>query len=125
MREIKLKAWSKRYKKIWKVIQINFAVEQVLLEDGEWYDYDNLMQYTGLKDKNGKKIYEGDIVNIKHPQDIGGDFGNTNGQVFWDEQEGYWCHSNQSGRPPKRMWEYCEVIGNIYENQELLNKEKK
>lgn len=77
------------------------------------------MQFTGLKDKNGKEIYEGDIVNIKHPYDKGGDFEDTNGRVFWYETG--WAHSNQSGRPPKGMWEYCEIIGNIYENPELLN----
>lgn len=47
-------------------------------------------------------------------------FGNTLGRVFWDEKEATYFHGNQAGRPPKRMWEYCEVIGNIYEHGDLL-----
>lgn len=81
---------------------------------------DYLLQYTGLTDRNGKKIYEGDIVHIDHPADLTGDFTNAVGEVFWwNEQAGFY-HGNNHGRPPKRMWEYVEVIGNRYENSDLL-----
>lgn len=113
MREIKFRAWN--------------GVEMSEPFDLNKGDPDTfplglpLMQYTGLKDKNGKEIYENDIVNIKHPHDVGGDFGDTNGRVFWYDEEGAWYHGNQSGRPPKQMWKYCEVIGNIYETEHLLH----
>ena len=75
---------------------------------------------TGLHDRAGKEIWEGDIVRIQHPEDKGGDFGDTVGHVFWWGEEGAFYHGNSSGRPPKRMWEYCEVLGNVYENGDLL-----
>jgi len=79
-----------------------------------------MMQFTGLKDMNGRKIYEGDIVQVFHPQDTTGDFTGTHGQVFYDVTEAAWYHSGHNGRPPKRMWKYCTVVGNIYENPEPI-----
>lgn len=76
-----------------------------------------LMQYTGLKDKNGKEIYEGDVVTI---------FGNeTNtGVVEYKTQneEKYPVNGwilNSYGEW-LTIWPDCEVIGNIYENPDLI-----
>ena len=54
MREIKFRAWDKEIKCMIKN-PLNFP---------EWYPTNELMQYTGLKDKNGKEIYDGDILNM-------------------------------------------------------------
>lgn len=70
-------------------------------------DPETVGQYTGLKDKNGKKIFEGDIVRyidndlIEYVEFIDG--------VFFAGSE-------------ELRYAYCEVIGNIYDNKELLEK---
>ena len=70
-----------------------------------------LMQYTGLKDKNGIEIYEGDIVATP--------FG-YNCEIRWNVNGhwGYW--RTVDGATYKEDYWECEVIGNIYENPELL-----
>ena len=72
-----------------------------------------LMQFTGLHDKNGKEIYEGDIVQIyKHMSSEKSEVT----QVVWDEEN---CEY-KGIYPNIAVWEQHEVIGNIYENPELL-----
>lgn len=81
--------------------------------------FDGLIQCTGLKDKNGKLIYEGDIVKFKTEL-----FGKPK-QIIWDE-----CHYILKNTfiilCDMEIKQFgLEVIGNIYENKELLeNKEK-
>jgi len=77
-------------------------------------------QYTGLKDKNGKEIYEGDIVNITAP------FIKHNpshvGQVIYKPAKFLWATTNGGDTYIPDAFEdnEVEVIGNIYENPELL-----
>lgn len=75
-----------------------------------------LMQYTGLKDKNGKDIYEGDIVRYMYYSYNDGGMGNKmiNKEVEYNELNA----SFNIGEIQDRL----EIIGNIHENQELLEK---
>jgi len=90
-----------------------------------------IMQYTGLKDKNGKEIYEGDIVKIYEEISYGyaGIQKNlkTAKIIYEDEKAGFlakWEYSSKSQEYIRLDCDNtfdCGVIGNIYENPELLN----
>jgi len=75
-----------------------------------------LMQSTGLYDKNGKEIFEGDIV--KMAKDVYSD--PTYYEVIRHRGGAYRLESNQHGCELWLRHTNCEVIGNIYENPELL-----
>ena len=81
--------------------------------------------YTGLKDKEGREIYEGDIVHYKCKS--GSLSWDMNGEIKWDGCVWkYWnfiLGQNMPGvYPEDENQRYLEVIGNIYENPELLEK---
>ena len=76
-----------------------------------------LMQFTGLKDKNGKEIYEGDIVNDLITGRVGIVKFNHGAFVITYKEISNWKPVNRGGAVS------VEVVGNIYENPELLNHE--
>ena len=129
MREIKFRAWVKELAVLANVVAINFEVGKVALgieTEGTYWWYTStfdlkdvvLMQYTGLKDADSKEIYEGDILT---------DFGDAGplyvefstehaGFVFMDKFD----NGPPSYTPKEISYEQFEIIGNIYENPELL-----
>ena len=86
-------------------------------------------QYTGLTDKNGKKIFEGDVLNVHDqiPMFDGYDTDEIvyNGKVMYIKNQGmYVCEGNNDGNALCALnLDKCEVIGNIYDNPELLGGE--
>ena len=83
-----------------------------------------LMQFTGLQDKNGKEIYEGDIV--VYDRGVGNWTGKrmstTHTIVFSEEVFAFVMDYGSSYIKLRKHWNYIyEVIGNIYENPELLS----
>ena len=120
MREIKFRAWDKKNCEfITGCILFENSGKFAIEEEGlDWsFDWDVdvvLMQYTGLKDKNGVEIYEGDIVRE----------GDLTGEIIFDTVRSAYCYTHLCGRA--FLYAFAgEVIGNMHENPELLNRQEK
>ncbi|MED1801807.1 YopX family protein [Brevibacillus porteri] len=84
-----------------------------------------IMQFTGLRDKNGKEIYEGDILRYPDAYDSGSDWEETLsvGAIEWDASQAQFTVTNRHSVDLECLFEdidEAEVIGNIYENPDLL-----
>ena len=79
-------------------------------------------QFTGLTDKNGKKIFEGDIIKHYNRDDNPTSF--DVGRVFWDSTKCRWLRTSQKCDYNPEMWSSSAkgyvIIGNIHDNPELL-----
>jgi uncharacterized phage protein (TIGR01671 family) len=119
MREIKFRAWDL------DAADRMYSWEEIKRHFNEHLEHERVvvMQYTGLKDKNGKEIFEGDVLKSNASYD----------RVFWNEDK--WCFEVMKRHKDKGGWiagfissglkiaaEYNEIVGNIYENPELINQ---
>jgi len=131
MREYKFRAWDSWWDKMHyfdftKNIEATPDDELkglwILHEEGSVYaiqDKIKIMQYTGLKDKNGKEIYEVDIV--LYDRNIHKDIDTAKFKVVWAKDRYVLQEIKHKYYIDDVTWELIEVIGNIYENPELLD----
>ena len=157
MREIKFRAWNKQKKEMMKISSISLENKEIAVKDFGTYHFfrikdTELMQYIGLKDKNDKEIYEGDILLSSNEngiflQLIG--FGNDDreysgilngfkiidGRILEDDdyeideckectQELIKAHNIPILQPENTIIDGWWIVGNIYENKKLLEENK-
>jgi uncharacterized phage protein (TIGR01671 family) len=122
----KFRAWIKNDKEMIDVDEIHwFNGELDIIGDYITFvrkaDEIELMQSTGLKDKNGKEIFEGDILGIETDEGI------LNVNIFWDDKHALFMFESEIHNEKELLAELVEdntysfeILGNIYENPELL-----
>lgn len=119
----KFRAWFKQGSKMVNVATIDFLEKEVKSHANVMYSFDEieLMQSTGLVDENGKEVFEGDVL-LTYDDELA--------KVYWDDVLAGWfvdfiyeiaelseVADIQSSRS------ICNIIGNIYENPELMEEE--
>lgn len=149
MREIKFRIWDKLVKKMWQpenIVAIDFQSKCALINEkykgSHWIYFRNaeMLQYTGLKDAQGNEIFEGDIVHIREKGSHVPNRDSSGGIIDYDWREGisqlgtvsfqgawytYETKQHIDGREeyiyaPLDFTNSLCVVGNIYENTELL-----
>ena len=128
MREIKFKFWNKCLKKMSKIHRLG-VIWEYLNEEWGFFPWEDLvkLQHTGLQDRSGTGIYEGDILkyvghkcpecgsHVEYPD-------HKLYKVFWSHKEvGFVCENDDNYMLPQIWGTDMEIIGNVFEMPELLD----
>lgn len=126
----RFRAWDRTLKTMYEaddIMYIDFeekeiCVKTLFFERASRYDFDDivLMQSTGLVDKNGKEIFEGDILSIETDEE------NVKVEVSWDSKHALFVFESKKYNEKEALGELFEdnpypfkIIGNIWEDPEL------
>lgn len=111
-REIKFRAWdSLENEYIYFELKDYMTIQSFIAYTGEFYCKLTIEQYTGIKDKSGVEIYEGDILQSCYP---------CGTIIDKDLVVKFTPHLRASNGYRQANWNKCEVIGNIHQNPELI-----
>ncbi|WP_336017602.1 YopX family protein [Fusobacterium polymorphum] len=124
MKELKIKAWLKKEKKMVSIIGIDFNYEYIrYTEDDNLFNSDykvaefkdiELLQFTGLKDNGGQELYEADVIKFNDGVD------DIYGLISYDDEDGTYrvSYENITEHLSDREGDF-EIVGNIFENPDL------
>ena len=124
MKELKIKAWLKKEKKMVSIIGIDFNYEYIrYTEDDNLFNENyktaefkniELLQFTGLKDNGGQKLYEADVIKFNDGID------DIYGLISYDDEDGTYrvSYENITEHLSEREGDF-EIVGNIFENPDL------
>ena len=122
MREIKFRAWDKENEKMMKVSSLHLENKEISVkENGTFrlFRMQDLMQFTGVKDKNGKEIYENDLISCNKYKNIVVFFENGCFKIKYPKSD----TTNTICTLDTFLEKYkCKISGNIYENKNLLEE---
>ena len=124
MREFKMKAWLKKENKMVSIIGIDLNYQYIRYsDDGNLFKDDykiaefkdiELLQFTGAKDKAGQEVYEADVIKFNDGVD------DIYGLISYDDEDAVYCVSYENVTEHlSNMAGDFEIVGNIFENQNL------